>query len=64
MNIFALFVILAMLATLVAFGLGIISMVRGGEFDQTHSTQYMGWRVGLQGLTFVLLLIALYAAYA
>ena len=51
-----------MLATIGALGMGIGSMVRGGEYDREHSTQYMFARVGLQGVTLALLLIALLAA--
>jgi len=50
----------ALIATIVALGTGIVSMMRGGEFDRKHDTQLMFARVGLQGITFVLLLIALY----
>jgi hypothetical protein len=37
-------------------------MVRGGEYDNQHSTQLMYARVGFQGLALVLLMVALYAA--
>lgn len=63
MNGFGIFVILAMLATVVTLGMGIFSMARGGEYDRQHGTQLMGWRVGLQALTLVLLGVALIAAY-
>ena len=63
MDGFTLLVVMAMLATVVALGLGVTSMVRGGEFDRAHSGQFMVWRVGLQGLAFLLLGLALLAAY-
>ena len=56
--------ILALLATIAALGVGIVSMMRGGDFDQRHSAQLMYTRVGFQGLALVLLLIALYVARA
>ena len=61
MNGFGIFVVLAMLATVVTLGMGIFSMARGGEYDREHGTQLMGWRVGLQAATLVLLAIALIA---
>lgn len=63
MNGFGVFVVLAMLATIVTLGMGIFSMARGGQYDREHGTQLMGWRVGLQGVTLLLLAIALFAAY-
>jgi Hypoxia induced protein conserved region len=48
----------------VALVMGIASMARGGEYDRAHSAQFMGWRVGLQALTFALLLLALYSAHS
>lgn len=62
MNEFGVFVVLAMIATVVTLGMGIVSMARGGEYDRQHGTQFMGWRVGLQALTLVLLAIALFFA--
>jgi len=60
MQLFTLLVFIALIATVVSLALGIISMMRGGEFDQTHSSRYMGMRVGFQALTLVMLMLALY----
>ena len=62
MSLLTFMIILALLATIGALGTGIVSMVRGGEFDRQHDTQLMFARVGFQGLALVLLLVALYAA--
>jgi hypothetical protein len=43
-------------------GTGVWSMAHGGEFDRKHSTQLMFARVGMQGLTVLLLLFAVYLA--
>lgn len=51
-------ILLALLATIVALGSGIWSMAHGGKYDEQHSEQFMYARIGLQGLTLVLLLIA------
>jgi len=60
MQLFTLLVFVALIATVVSLALGVSSMMRGGEFDHVHSTRYMGMRVGLQALTLVLLMLALY----
>lgn len=62
MSLLSLMIVLAALATVGALGAGIVSMVRGGEFDEKHSTQLMVARVGFQGAALVLLLVALYVA--
>jgi len=53
---------LALLATIAALGGGIISLMRGGEYDEKNEVKWMAARVGLQGLTFILLLVALFLA--
>ena len=52
--------IIALLATVGALGIGVMSMARGGDFDQQHSDQYMVARVVLQGVAVVFIFIALY----
>ena len=63
MTILTVAIILAMLATVVALGMGVLSMGHGGKFDREHSEQFMFARIGLQGLTFILLLIAVLVTY-
>jgi len=62
MNILTILIVLALAATAIAFGWGIISMMHGGVYDERHSNQLMGARVGLQGLAVLLLLIAVFIA--
>ena len=62
MNLLTIIILLAMLATVVVLIMGIGSMGRGGEYDDKHETQFMFARVGLQGATFLLLMLALYLA--
>jgi len=52
----------ALLMTIGVIGAGLWSMAHGGEFDQKHSTQLMVARVGMQGATFLLLLLAIFLA--
>ena len=62
MSLLSFMIILALLATVGALGAGVVSMVRGGEFDEKHSNQLMIARVGCQGIALVLMLVALYIA--
>jgi hypothetical protein len=52
----------ALLMTVGLIGTGIWSMAHGGEFDREHSTQLMFARVGMQGVTVLLLLLAIFLA--
>ncbi len=52
----------ALVMTVGLIGTGIWSMAHGGEFDREHSTQLMFARVGMQGVTVLLLLLAIYLA--
>jgi hypothetical protein len=51
-----------MLMTVAVLGTGIWSMIHGGEFDKKHSTELMFARVGMQAVTLLLLLLAIYLA--
>lgn len=62
MNILTMVIMIALAATIGLMGTGIWSMAHGGEFDRKHSTELMFARVGMQGLTVLLLLFAVYLA--
>lgn len=62
MDILNVVIVAALLMTVGLIGTGIWSMAHGGEFDQKHSTQLMFARVGMQGITFLLLLLAIFLA--
>lgn len=53
-------VLLLIIASLVT---GVISMARGGEFDQKHSEHFMYFRVGFQALAILLLMLLAYLHY-
>jgi hypothetical protein len=59
MNTLTVLVFIALIATALTLVSGIASMAHGGEFDQRHSHQLMFARVGLQGLTLALMVVAL-----
>ncbi|MDH3631484.1 MAG: HIG1 domain-containing protein [Gammaproteobacteria bacterium] len=62
MDILNVVIVAALLMTVGLIGTGIWSMAHGGEFDQKHSTQLMLARVGMQGVTLLLLLLAMFLA--
>ncbi|HEX9583896.1 MAG TPA: twin transmembrane helix small protein [Gammaproteobacteria bacterium] len=62
MNPLTLVILAGMLATVIALAAGVVSMMRGGKFDREHSGQLMMTRVGAQGLTLALLILALILA--
>ena len=62
MNPLSVIIIGALIAVLITLVSGVVSMAKGGEFDQEHSTELMFKRVGFQGIAVVLLLVALVIA--
>ena len=52
-------IVVAIIATVFSLGAGVVSMGRGGDFDEQHSTQLMFARVGCQALTLLLLIGAI-----
>jgi len=51
-------VVLALISVVCALALGLVSMVRGGEFSAKYSNKFMRLRVGLQFLAVVLIVAA------
>ena len=52
------FVIAALIATIIVLGLGLRSMARGGTYDREHAEKFMWERVALQALAVMLLVVA------
>ncbi len=52
---------LAMLLVLLSLIVGIVGMVKGGEFNKKYSNKMMRMRVTLQGLALALFVIAVWA---
>jgi len=51
---------IAALMVLATLGLGIFSMVRGGEYARRNSNKFMRWRVTAQAVAVGLLLLAVF----
>ncbi len=49
-SFFLILMIVAMILVLLSFGLGMVSMVRGGEYAKKNGNKFMQWRVILQGI--------------
>jgi len=62
MNVLTLILVAALIATVAVLIMGIVSMARGGHFDQQHSHEMMFTRIGLHTAVVVLLLAAIYFA--
>lgn len=55
---------LALLATISALGLGLLSMGIGGSLDKDFSERFMWARIALQAATIALIICALYVTNA
>lgn len=62
MSLLTTIIVLCVLITVGILITGVGSMVHGGEFDARHHEQFMIARVGAQGVTLLLLLLALFLA--
>jgi hypothetical protein len=49
--------LLALFATLTVLTVGIVGMIKGGDFNQRYGNRLMRWRIGLQGLSLVLFVL-------
>ena len=54
--------LVAMAAVVVTLFIGLIGMARGGQFNARYGNVLMRWRVVLQGVAVLILVIALIAA--
>ena len=61
MNMLTLFVVVAVVATIVSLASGISSMAFNGEVGHRTSAQWMIWRVVFQAAAFMLILLTMLA---
>lgn len=62
MNILAVLLALALGAVIIILVFGIIAMSRGGEFNRKYGNKLMRWRVAIQALAVVLVLLFVFVA--
>ena len=55
-------VAIALLAVLAVLLTGVVGMAKGGDFNRKYGNVLMRWRVALQGLAVVLILLAILAS--
>ena len=56
---FYILVVAAILAVTVTLGLGLYSLFRGGDYARSHSNRLMRWRVGLQAVAVLILVVGM-----
>jgi|TARA_B100000315_G_scaffold213883_1_gene212070 nitrogen fixation-related uncharacterized protein len=59
MSIFSVLIPLALLAVVAVLVIGLISMLKGGEFNDKYGNRLMRWRVILQAAAVVLIVLHL-----
>ena len=57
MSVLFVLIIIALAATLGVLGLGVFSMLRGGEFNRRHGNNLMRARLITQGVTIALVIL-------
>ena len=50
-------IIIALIAVLIVLGIGVIAMLRGGDFNRRYGNKLMRLRVLLQALAIILILL-------
>ena len=57
MSVLFVLIIVALAATLGVLGLGVVSMLRGGEFNRRYGNKLMRARLITQGVTILLMIL-------
>lgn len=61
-NAFVVLIVLAMVSVLAILALGMVTMIRGGEFSARYSNKLMRMRVAMQFIAVVLIVLAVLVA--
>lgn len=64
MNFFFILILVAMASAAAALIVGLIGMVKGGEFNEKYGNKLMRWRVILQGVALVFMAAAIMSSKA
>jgi nitrogen fixation-related uncharacterized protein len=62
MNTFAILIAIALAAVVVVLIVGVFAMARGGEFNDKYGNRMMRWRVALQALAVIMMLVFVFMA--
>lgn len=60
-NFFFILMAIAMVLVLLSLGVGMIAMVKGGDFNKKYGNKMMRWRVTLQGLALTFFVLAVWS---
>jgi len=60
-NFFFILMAVAMILVLLSLAVGMIAMVKGGDFNKKYGNKMMRWRVTLQGLALVFFVLAVWS---
>ena len=63
MTFLSILIVVALLSVIAVLGLGVFSMIKGGEFNEKYGNKLMQARVILQGVAIALLAIAYFASH-
>jgi len=55
--VFPMLIIIALIAVLIALAIGVIGMLRGGDFNRRYGNKLMRLRVLLQALAIILIIL-------
>jgi hypothetical protein len=55
--VFPMLIVIALIAVLVVLAIGIIGMLRGGEFNRVYGNKLMRLRVAIQALAILLIVL-------
>ena len=58
-GLFPVLIVAAVLATFAVLATGVISMIRGGEFNRKYANKLMQWRIIMQAIALGLVMLAL-----
>ncbi|MBI1300357.1 MAG: twin transmembrane helix small protein [Alphaproteobacteria bacterium] len=58
MNIVSVLIIISLFSVVCVLAIGMVAMIKGGDFNQKYGNKLMWLRVGLQGVTISLLALA------
>ncbi|MGH1377694.1 MAG: twin transmembrane helix small protein [Alphaproteobacteria bacterium] len=61
-TILSILILLSLTSVVIVLFIGIISMIKGGKFNEKYGNKLMRLRVALQGLTILLLALAYFLA--
>lgn len=60
MNLIDIMIAIAVAAVVITLGMGLYTLYRGGDYARQRANKFMRWRVALQAVAIVLILVGLF----